>query len=254
MIRLFCQRLLPAAAMAVGLVWGVAANATTISIGYSESDSSTPTLGSGITTMGTSSGTSLAETGSAGNFSTIEATVNETTAPGGGFLDSYSFDTTSGGAGNLFLYVTLSGISGQNSATFTPTFTVNSSSTGASYQISGVAYYDGANAVYGLGTSLGSTTAPSTTPNDPNSAFSPTSTSLNTADPFSLTEVFEISMGGSGTTNSTFDIQYATSNTSLTTPLPAALPLFGSVIGCGAVFGKWRKRRKIKATEASAAA
>jgi hypothetical protein len=247
MLRLLDKRLLALAGVAGLLLWGPAANAQTISLGYQENNTLPLSLTTTPTPLasGAVSSIPVAGSSSAGNFTTIYANALAQVGPTG-FLDSYTINTVSSAGGYLDVYVTLTSVSGSASAIFTPTMTVNQSS--GSYTITALGFYDGSNLAYGRAHSLG-TSGANTTQNDAaTAAFIPPTTSLNTTSLFSVTEVYQIVMASGGTTNSTIDISWVESPTQIPgTPLPAALPLFGSVLGGGLLFGRLRNRRKAKA-------
>lgn len=71
---------------------------------------------------------------------------------------------------------------------------------------------------------------------------------LSTSGTYSVTELFAITASTGGSSNSTTNI-YGTfrGEETSTTPLPAALPLFTSVLGGGLLFGRLRSRRKARA-------
>jgi hypothetical protein len=250
MLRLFDKRLLALAGVAGLLLWGAAANAQSISIGYDENNGAAPALGVPGNVLVNASA-NLDSSGVAllvGNFAKIS--VGENAVAGvNSVLDSSVFTLTTTGAGYVNIYVTLQDIPHLASAIFSPTVTFNSGDVGAGVStlvgstLKGSAYYSSADAQWALGDLLGASGALGL----PSSNQTLADVGRNTPALFSVTEVFQIYMSGPGDSTAHIDLGIQESERSLGAPLPAALPLFGSVLGGGLLFGRLRNRRKVKA-------
>jgi hypothetical protein len=214
-------KLIPiAGAIAGSLLWATTAGAATVTIGASVN-------GGPITTEATGSGAASA------NFTIGGYTVDLVNGAQGALSDifnSSSLNVSTAGTppGTLDIFVTLSGLT-------SPTGLTGLESTLTSNQLVGgwteslQTWLDPTNTIFGLGTQLAA-----------HGFTGPGAFDMVTFEPltgtYSLTELYIISAGGSGTANANIDISQ--------TPLPATLPLLAT-----GLFGLWGWSRKRKASE-----
>jgi hypothetical protein len=239
MLWVLDKRLIAVTSLAGSLLWGAAANAQTVSIGLN-----------GVQIGASFSGASPLggnASGSSGNFS---VNVGATGFPGLGFgspiplLFGDAIAVNSIGAGTATIAITEQGLLTLPSTfgTFTSTYTVNSLS--GSLTVTEQTYYDAANGKFTTPTALGAGLVGATAPTvvGPNN-----SANIALSADFSVTELFTIVATAAGRTNDTINLGVDVTSGSIGTPLPAALPMLGSVLGGGFLFGRLRNRRKARA-------
>ncbi len=204
------------------------AEAATITIGLQEAGVN----GGAVTTV--ASGAGIASfTGGYGNFST-------TTSSGVGVPNLASPDLLLGNAidvenstsahSTLNVYISETGLASNTALTdFSSAFTSNLLTKG--WTVTEKTYMSSADGLYDLSTLLGSAMFSSIGTNGPQLGAGATPGA------YSLTELFTINTNGRGDANSTIDVSQ--------TPLPAALPLFGTALAAGLAL--LRRRRQLSA-------
>lgn len=225
MQKLCTRRLIALAGIAGSLMWGPAANAVTVTIGLAQDNA---TIGA-VANQGTNNLAGF----NFGSF-TISALGVENVVDGdlliGNSISTYS---SAGGPHTLYLYITAQGISGPFQP-FVSTFGSNALLAGNTVVES--TYLSLSNALW-TGTKIGG----DATFTGPAASFADIvdTSNLSTSGTYSVTELFVITQSfGSGNASANIDIS------ATVTPLPAALPLFGSVLGGGLLFGRLRNRRR----------
>lgn len=209
------RRLLASAAVAGSLVlFGTAAQANSVYISLDGTNDVASGSGSASTTF---SGSFNGNASASGLPNTIAPEL----------LDSSSLVISAGNGGSFTIYISETDLTGPIAA-FQSTF--NASGTYSS--ITETTYLDLSNAKYGTGTQLGSEILTGNSTKIDPSAVGVVSGS------YSLTQVYTVTLVAGNTVNASIDISAAA------TPLPAALPLFGSVLGGGLLLGRLRKKKR----------
>jgi hypothetical protein len=232
MQKMGAKRLVLLAGLAGSLVWASAANAVTIDIGLAQNDASI-----GAVVDQHSSTLSPGTYAAAPGFTSISATTTSDFSSSQ-ILLSNSINVAGTATNTLYLYVTMQGITGAV-LPFTSVFQQGLLPVGAKVVQS---TYIGLSNELWTGTLIGTATfsGPGSFSNV-TTAYSGPAVLPNS--PISVTELFAITLGHSKIANSTILINGEVSQGN-TVPLPAALPLFGSVLGGGGLLFLRRNRRK----------
>jgi hypothetical protein len=141
-------------------------------------------------------------------------------------LDSNTFNTATSKGGTLQVFVTATGLTSPTVAGLVSALDTNLLPSG--WIIVGQSYFDSSNVAFGMGTQLFAGSV--------GTSFGSASdvTRIAATGPYSLTEVYTIAAGHSGTSNDTFDIS--------TVPEPGTLALFGAgLLGCALLVGRRRR-------------
>jgi hypothetical protein len=239
MLRVCDKRLIAVAGIASALLWGSAANALPVQIGLQDISG-----GGAFTAPVPSEVTASGAASFFGAFGTY--TFNNITATGiplvsvGDILQSTSVNVTSALGGTLRVFITETGITGGSPLKFTTGVTVQN---GNGFSATATSYID--TVAYGTGTPLSTFLGlvPGATGSSQTSNQTPAGT-------YSVTEIYNIILAAGATASLTMDVSAAPQG-GQTTPLPAALPLLGSVLGGGLLFGRLRNRRKARAQVAA---
>jgi hypothetical protein len=226
MMNVRSKRLAASAAIAGSFfLWGAAANASTVSIGINGTEVATGS-------------NSAIFSGSSGTFNVNLLTGTSSFS----FLGSTSNNQSSAG-GTLQVEVTELGLT-PGIYTFTNSgFTVQ----GNFSSITEKTYYDPANGKFtttNLIASSGAFAGPAIFP--PLTAASAGPSNVSFFAPFSLTEIFDITLPVGGDDQSSIRLDWTFERLQQNTPLPAALPLFASVLGGGGLLARWRRKRSSK--------
>ena len=239
MLWVLDKRLIAVAGLAGSLLWGAAANAQTISIALDGAQ-----IGSSF------SGGSITGGNASGTVGTFGANVSATGFPGSGFgnpipiLLGNAISVNTSGAGTLTIAITEQGLLTLPSTfgTFSSTYSVQTIS-GTPLTVTEQTYYDAADGLFTTPTALGTGFTSTAGVSGPNA-----SNNIALSTDFSVTELFTVVATAAGRTNDTINLAVdVTQGGPLGTPLPAALPMLGSVLGCGFFFRRLRNRRKARA-------
>lgn len=241
-------RLALLAGLAGATLFGATAHATLVSIQVQETGGPTQTVTGlpGQVVTYTDAGVQFPD------FSGISVTAaGNPPLSGNDLLFSFTLDTTATANAALRVIVTEQGISnvaGAGTTGFIPPFTTQfNANAPASFQSATEStYLDIDNGLFTMVTPLATTTFTTN-----GAVTTTTSPDPLVDDSYSVTEVYDIVFGpNGGNANLSIDLTSATCTTCGApgdTPLPAAMPLLGSVLGGGLLFARLRNRKKAKA-------
>jgi len=258
------RKLVALAGIAGSLLWGTAANALTITIG-----AQSPGIGANLVTqMAQDDGQADCDGCTYGGankfkFNSLSGTGIPVFNPSltSEVLDSSSYNVSAKTfGGTLYIYVVEQGLSGTGTYDFTSGFTAQYGSNtvtettwldptnGTGTQglfgnnISGPANLGISTATPGYLINLGLATFPGLASSSQVASLIPVNT------PFSVIELFKVVLAPNSSASSTITLAANCDPCSITnpTPLPAALPLFGGVLGGGLLFRRLRNSRKAR--------
>jgi hypothetical protein len=229
-----------------GSLFATSANALQVTIGLQEAS-----MNGGALTAVASGDPQTGYVGGYGAFSVNLVNANGIGSgnfPAGEILDSNTLNT-SGSAGTLYIYITEQGLTTANgqynfSSGLANQFLGNQPGSTVEEQV----WIDPNDGLFALTDQLAGSLF-----NGNQTATQNALVAADSAKTYSVTELYIISFTGQNSSSSHIKLQASCQSCGVPgdTPLPAALPLFGSVLGSGGLFFAARRRRLAKAAKPS---
>jgi hypothetical protein len=245
------KRAIALAGIAGSLLWGSAASANTVSIGLQEAGVNA----SAVTTVASSPAGQAAFTGSYGQFLvTSDSGTGLPTLSNGQILDSHSLNVAipaglGGVGGTLYVWVAEYGLTGSATYNFTSSFTNQLTGSVTMSTFIDTTNGTGPNGAY-ANTGVGTTSAALLASHAFTTIGNDTQTvSVTNPGTYSVLELYKIVLPAGGSASATIDLSVACTTCAPPpgVPLPAALPLFASILGGGMLVGAARRRKAAKA-------